>query len=106
MADFESRKGAKAMRVLAALLISALILMWAPQMSLAQEVPAPVEAPTTHEHAVVVAVDDTSYMTLQQVAIGTAVLTGAFAIGLVAGGSLSTGLAATSAVVLVYTFLP
>jgi hypothetical protein len=77
--------------------------MGVPPVSLAQEAPAPVEA---QEHAVAPAGDDSSYMALQQIAIGTAVLSGAFAVGVLAGGSLSTGLAATGAVVLVYSLLP
>jgi hypothetical protein len=101
-----SRKGAKAMRVLAALLISALMLMWAPQMSLAEEAAGGIESPATHEHSIAPVDDGSSSITLQEIAIGTAVLSGAFAVGAVAGGTVATGLAAAGAVVLIYNFLP
>jgi hypothetical protein len=45
-------------------------------------------------------------LTMHEIVVGTAVLGGAFAVGLLAGGSLSTGIAAASAVVLVYAFMP
>lgn len=95
------------MRFLACLLMSLSILASTPNLSLAEEVAAASEAQIAQGDAATPAVDPAaSSLTMQEVVVGTAVLGGVFAVGLLAGGSLSTGIAAASAVVLVYSFMP
>jgi hypothetical protein len=95
------------MRFLACLLMSLSILAWTPSLSLAEDVAAASEAQLAGEHAMAPAGDQTPpTLTMHEIVVGTAVLGGAFAVGLLAGGSLSTGIAAASAVVLVYAFMP
>ena len=95
------------MRFVACLLMTLSILAWTPNLSLAEEVAAASEAEIAEGDAATPSVDPTaSSLTMQEVVVGTAVLGGVFAVGLLAGGSLSTGIAAASAVVLVYSFMP
>jgi hypothetical protein len=96
------------MRFVACLLMTLSILAWTPNLSLAEEeLAAASEAELAEGDAATPSVDPTaSSLTMQEVVVGTAVLGGVFAVGLLAGGSLSTGIAAASAVVLVYSFMP
>jgi hypothetical protein len=95
------------MRFLACLLMSLSILAWTANLSLAEEVAAASEAQLAQADVTAPAGDQTApSLTMQEVVVGTAVLGGVFAVGLLAGGSLSTGIAAASAVVLVYSFMP
>ncbi len=95
------------MRFLACLLMSLSILAWTPNLSLAEEVAAAGEAQLAQADVTAPAGDQTApSLTMQEVVVGTAVLGGVFAVGLFAGGSLSTGIAAASALVLVYSFMP
>jgi hypothetical protein len=95
------------MRFLACLLMSLSILASTPSLLLADEVAAVSEAQLASEHAMAPAGDQAPpTLTMHEVVVGTAVLGGAFAVGLLAGGSLSTGIAAASALVLVYAFMP
>jgi len=65
-------------------------------------------APAGHDtyHAPEDAVGSGLDPTLQHALVGTALLGGAFTLGLVATGSLSTAIGAASAVVLTYAVLP
>jgi hypothetical protein len=95
------------MRFLACLLMSLSILASMPSLSLAQDVATVSQAQLTHEHATAPAGDQgPPILTMQEIVVGTAVLGGVFAVGLLAGGSMSTGIAAASALVLVYAFMP
>jgi hypothetical protein len=95
------------MRFVACLLMALSILAWTPNLSLAEEVAVASGAQLAQADVAVPSVDPAvSSFTMQEVVVGTAVLGGVFAVGLLAGGSLSTGIAAASALVLVYTFMP
>jgi hypothetical protein len=95
------------MRFVACLLMALSILAWTPNLSLAEEVAAASETQLAQVDVAPPAVDPAaSSLTVQEVVVGTAVLGGVFVVGLLAGGSMSTGIAAASAVVLVYTFMP
>ena len=95
------------MRFLACLLMSLSILASTPSLSLAEDVAAASGAQLAQADVKVPVGDQTApSLTMQEVVVGTAVLGGVFAVGLLAGGSLSTGIAAASAVVLVYSFMP
>ena len=93
------------MRIFAPVLVSLCLLGWTSSVSVAQQVVATAEVPRYQQASSSLEEAGTG-LEAQEIAIGAAVLGGAFTVGLVAAGSLSGGIVAAGAVALIYTFLP